>query len=118
MSRRAPAWLWLLLLALTAAPAAAQDATTAVIRGTVVDQATGEPVPGATIVATSPALAGEQVVISDEAGTYVISNLPPGTYALTVYYSDLVLERGNVIAAAGKTAVVNLKVNTSASAGE
>jgi hypothetical protein len=122
MSRRASAWGWLSLFVLVtillAAPAAAQDAATGTIRGTVVDRSTGEPAPGATIVATSPGLAGEQVVISDEAGAYVISNLPPGTYELTVYYGDLTVKRGGVVVVAGATAMVALKVDTSAVAGE
>jgi carboxypeptidase family protein len=48
----------------------------------------GEPCIGATVVATSPALEGEQVVITDEEGLYKITGLPPGAYALIVYYNN------------------------------
>ncbi len=122
MSRRASAWVWLSLLVLAAvlvvAPAAAQDATTGAIRGVVRDSATGEPLAGATLVATSAALTGEQAVITDDAGAYVFTGLPPGTYELTVYYSDVTLKRGAVEVAAGATATVHLKIDTSRAAGE
>ena len=48
----------------------------------------GDPCIGATVVATSPALEGEQVVITDENGLYKITGLPPGAYALIVYYNN------------------------------
>jgi hypothetical protein len=48
----------------------------------------GDPAIGATVVATSPALQGEQVVITDEYGLYKITGLPPGPYALIVYYNN------------------------------
>jgi hypothetical protein len=48
----------------------------------------GDPCVGATVVATSPALEGEQVVITDEEGLYKITGLPPGPYALIVYYNN------------------------------
>jgi hypothetical protein len=51
----------------------------------------GEPLVGAAVVATSPALVGEQVVISDERGYYHITTLPPGAYTLTIYRDTLLL---------------------------
>jgi hypothetical protein len=48
----------------------------------------GDPAVGATVVAMSPALEGEQVVITDENGLYKISGLPPGAYTLVVYYNN------------------------------
>lgn len=55
---------------------------TAVITGTVTDAATGKPVPDVVITATSPALQGEEVVVTDAAGLYRIPQLAPGTYSL------------------------------------
>ncbi|MFZ5443833.1 MAG: TonB-dependent receptor [Myxococcota bacterium] len=46
------------------------------------DAATGKPVPDVVITATSPALQGEEVVVTDAAGLYRIPGLPPGTYVL------------------------------------
>jgi hypothetical protein len=43
------------------------------LRGVLKDKATGELAVGATVVATSPALVGEQVVITDENGAYFIN---------------------------------------------
>jgi hypothetical protein len=48
----------------------------------------GTPLIGATIVATSPALLGEQTALTDENGCYFIRDLPLGTYDITVYYLD------------------------------
>ena len=51
-----------------------------VVRGTVVDDATGWPVPGATVFATSPALNARTV--SDANGNFIFLTLFPGTYYL------------------------------------
>ncbi|MFT3697495.1 MAG: carboxypeptidase-like regulatory domain-containing protein [Kofleriaceae bacterium] len=67
-----------------------------IVGGTLKDW-NGEPAVGATVVATSPALQGEQVVITDENGTYMISALPAGYYTLTVYYNDMTTIRENVM---------------------
>jgi hypothetical protein len=40
------------------------------------------------VVATGNALVGEQVVITDEAGSYNIGALPPGDYRLTIYFEN------------------------------
>jgi hypothetical protein len=97
--------------------AVAQSSTTGALRGTIKDKGTGEALIGATVVATSTALQGEQVVITDEAGLYFIDNLPPGTYTLTVFYNDAKFSRGNVLIQLGKQAVVNVPVDTSSGAG-
>lgn len=55
---------------------------TAVVTGTVTDAATNKPVPDVVITATSPALQGEEVVVTDSAGLYRLAALPPGTYTL------------------------------------
>src|SRR5437867_3833853 len=80
-------------------PAHAQaSVTTGALRGQIKDKgANGEAAAGATVVATSPALQGEQVVITDETGQYFITSLPPGVYTLTVYYNDGTFSRGNVV---------------------
>lgn len=67
---------------LSAAPAWAQGA--AVLTGTVVDSATKKPVADAVVTATSPALQGEQTVVTDKSGGYRIPQLPPGPYTLRV----------------------------------
>ncbi|WP_437734918.1 TonB-dependent receptor [Sorangium sp. So ce1335] len=57
-------------------------AGSAVLTGTVIDAATNRPAPDVVVTVTSPALQGEQIVVTDAAGQYRIPNLPPGTYTL------------------------------------
>jgi carboxypeptidase family protein/TonB-dependent receptor-like protein len=92
--------------------------TTGSIRGQVRDKLNGEPAASATVVATSPALQGEQVVFADDTGLYFLTALPPGEYTLTVYYLDHPFTRNNVIIQVGKEAVVNITVDSQASAGK
>ena len=88
------------------------------LRGQIRDKATGEAAVGATVVATSPSLQGEQVVITEEGGQYFITSLPPGNYILTVYYNDATFSRANVLIGIGKEAVVNVTVDSGATAGK
>jgi hypothetical protein len=97
---------------------AVAQSTSGSVRGIVKEKKTGEPLIAATVVATSSALQGEQVVITDEAGTYFLDNLPPGTYTLTVFYNDAKFSRGNVLIQLGKQAVVNIPIDTSEATGE
>ncbi len=96
----------------------AQSNTTGAVRGRVLDKKTKEPVIGATVVATGPALQGQQAEITDESGGYSIANLPPGTYVLTVYYNDAQFSRPNVGIEVGKQAYVQVSIDTSTAAGE
>jgi outer membrane receptor protein involved in Fe transport len=98
--------------------AVAQSNTTGAVRGRIVDKATKEPVIGATVVATGPALQGQQAEITDESGNYDIQNLPPGSYVLTVYYNDAQFSRPNVVIELGKQAFVQVSIDTSTAAGE
>lgn len=101
-----------------ASSVSAQTSTTGAVKGVITDQATGEPVAGATVVVTSPALQGSQAEITSADGSYFISNLPPGTYQLTVYYSDSETRRGNVLVQLGKVAAINQSIDTQAQKGE
>jgi len=92
-------------------------ATVGSVRGQIRDKSNGEAAVGATVVATSPALQGEQVVIADENGQYFVTSLPAGTYTLTVYYNDKTFSRGNVTIYTGKEAVVNVTVDSTTSTG-
>src|SRR5918993_1011147 len=67
---------------LFASPAAAQ-VTTADITGRVVDQ-NGAAVANATITARNTATGQERTVQSNQDGNYTLSELPPGTYDITV----------------------------------
>src|SRR5712691_7846977 len=66
-------------LLLVTLPLAAQ--TTGSIAGHVND-ASGGVLPGVTVEATSPALQGIRIAISDATGMYRLPLLPPGSYAV------------------------------------
>jgi outer membrane receptor protein involved in Fe transport len=105
-------------LALTEVDAQAQAGTVGSLRGQIRDKATGENAAGATVVATSPALQGDQTVLADESGLYFLTALPPGSYTLTVYYDNGTFTRGNVVVQVGKEAVVNITVDSAATTGK
>jgi hypothetical protein len=54
----------------------------AALVGTVVDAQSLLPLENVAVSATSPALQGEQITVTDASGHYRFSRLPPGTYAL------------------------------------
>ena len=56
--------------------------STGTITGVVTDGATGKPVVGALVVATSPAVPGQQTAVTDAKGSFTVSNLPAGQYKL------------------------------------
>ena len=106
------------LVTLVSAPAFAQDSTTGAVRGEVKDVATGESAIGATVVITSPALQGTRTEITDESGSYYLSNLPPGDYLISVQYLDVRVERTNVLVRLGQVSKVNINVNSQQGKGE
>jgi hypothetical protein len=53
-----------------------------VLTGTVVDASDKKPAKDTVVTATSPALQGEQVVVTDDSGFFRIPDLPAGTYTL------------------------------------
>ncbi len=83
--------------------------TTGTIIGVVTDAATGKPVAGALVVATSPNLQGEQTGLTDEAGNYRIGQLPPGPYKLVVQLQGYKpSERSDIRLSADKTLRANM----------
>lgn len=59
------------------------QSTTATVSGVVTDQ-TNASLPGATVTITDVERNTQQAAMTDGAGRYVITSLPPGTYRLTV----------------------------------
>jgi outer membrane receptor protein involved in Fe transport len=97
--------------------AAAQSSTTGAVRGVVRDKGDGNAaVAGAPIAATSPALQGSQLVITDDQGGFLIDSLPPGMYTLTVYWNNAEFTRGNVLIQVGKQAFVPVGIDTGSEA--
>ncbi len=106
------------LVGLSATTAHAQSVTGA-LRGTVTDPDNNNaPLSGATIVATSTALQGEEVALSDENGRYVITNLPSGEYRINYSFAGVAVERTGVRVLAGQTVTVDIRLATSQAQGE
>ena len=74
--------LGILVLALAAASSISLAQTTGSIVGVVTDDS-GGPLPGVTVEARSPSLQGTKVTVTDADGTYRLTLLPPGTYAVS-----------------------------------
>src|SRR5271169_1916993 len=80
-------WLVLLVLPLLAAiPLWAQGIPTGTLSGNVSDEA-GAGLPGASITATSPALQGSRTSVTNVNGDWVMPNLAPGEYTVTIALS-------------------------------
>lgn len=74
--------LAIIVLVAVVSSAGAQIASEGSIRGVVKD-AQGAVLPGATITAASPTVAGIRTTVSDSQGDYRLIDLPPGEYTLT-----------------------------------
>ncbi|WP_224247944.1 TonB-dependent receptor [Hyalangium gracile] len=64
------------------APTVLAQQSASVITGTVVDASDQKPVADVVVTATSTALQGEEIAVTDASGTYRIPQLPPGVYTL------------------------------------
>lgn len=108
MRRSAVRTLLLLLAVLFAFPLAAQE--TGAVTGAIRDVASGTGLAGVRIeaVAANGRVAGTTTTGSD--GSYRISNLPPGEYAIVVSSSDVGVRRLDATVRAGSTARVDAQV--------
>ena len=98
-----------LLLAAAAPPLAAQNAATRVV-GTVRDAQSGV-LPGVTVTATSPALIGAQVAISEANGTYQFPTLPAGVYTLAFELAGFqAVKHETVTLGAGQTLTIDAEL--------
>ncbi|WP_437554965.1 TonB-dependent receptor [Sorangium sp. So ce367] len=95
---------------LTAYPAFAQTGS-GVLLGRVVDASNRAPAADVVVTATSPALQGEQLVVTDGTGQYRIPNLPPGDYTLR-FEKDAFkpYARGGIAVRAATTIRVNVEL--------
>lgn len=99
----------LVLASLVAGSALAQSQS--VLTGVVRDTSTKQPVADVVVTATSPSLQGEQVVVSDNTGTYRIPQLPPGVYTLRFEKESFrPLSRSQMMLRAGITARADVEL--------
>lgn len=94
-----------------------------ILTGTVVDQASGEPLEGATVAATVGLTVNAQIAVAGEDGKYSIVGLRPGTYKLSVFYrlidyGDIEVSITNVEIRGGKTTSVPFRLDTSVRAAD
>ncbi|WP_437651161.1 TonB-dependent receptor [Sorangium sp. So ce362] len=95
---------------LTAVPALAQTGNSVLI-GRVIDASSKAPVADVVVTATSPALQGEQLVVTDGTGQYRIPNLPPGDYTLRLEKESFKpYARGGIAVRSGTTLRVNVEL--------
>ena len=100
-----------LLGLLVAGTVRAQGQGTGSLTGTVVDTSTKAPVADVVVTATSPALQGEQVSVTDATGTYRIPQLTPGTYTLRFEKESYKpYARGEIILDADRTLRLNVEL--------
>ena len=105
-------WRWwrplaCLLLLGHARPARAQ--LTGTIVGAVSDAATGKPLAGVVVVATSPALQSEQTASTDSRGRFTLPLLPPGRFRIVALLAGyLPAERGDLVLRVDYTLRANL----------
>jgi hypothetical protein len=96
-----------------AAPAFAQGggaSSTGTIQGRVTD-AQGAVLPGVTVIATSPALLGQQTAVTSETGNYRFPAVPPGAYTLTYELAGFnQVRREGIQITLGFTANVNVEL--------
>ena len=97
-------------------PLADAQSGTSVLQGAVKDATKKQPVEGAIVTVTSPALQVEQVAVTDSSGFYRVPNLPPGTYLLRVDRDGfLPHERAQIALRADVTFQLNVDLITEAS---
>ncbi len=115
--------LLVLTLALVMSTPAWAQIVSSHLAGTVKD-AQGAVLPGVTVTATSPALIGSQVAVTETNGTYHFPSLPEGTYALKfvlpgfqdVTRSNIALSIGQTLTVDAQMQLASLKENVTVTA--
>ena len=96
----------------------AQSSTTGAITGVIKDKATGDVLPGVTVIVTSPALQQSQSAITDDKGAYKITDLPVGDYLVTFYFADITVERSGIHVGINTATPVYQDIDQSKAGGE
>ena len=85
-----------------------------VIRGIITD-AEGNPLPGMTVTAKSPALLGTITDVTNAEGSFRLPGLPPGTYTVTAELSGFKsIRQDGIIVQVGQILTLSLKTEPSA----
>jgi hypothetical protein len=94
----------------------AQGTTTGAITGVVTDAGTGDALAGVTVVVTSGQ--ASETAITEDDGTYKITNLIPGDYLVTFFFGDVTIERRGIHVGLQKATPLYQKINTQAAVSE
>ena len=105
MLSRTRCFLWLLLVALMAGPAFAQE--TGSISG-VVRAEDGSAMPGVTVAASGPPLPAGRSEVTDADGIFNFQRLPPGTYEVVAELTGLGTVKREAVVALGKDTQLDL----------
>jgi hypothetical protein len=100
---------------LSTTDARAQSSTTGAIQGRVTDTSSGAALAGVTIVVSGNS---SQTTITEEDGSYRITDLTPGEYLVTFFFGDVTIERRGIKVGVNKTIPLFQKINTSAAVSE
>jgi len=101
---------------LVASPAAAQvSSTSGAIRGQVLDQSSGAPIPQAEVTATNLGTGFARNTRTNDEGFYTVALLPPGVYRVNVRQIGFSpAEEASVTVTVGTTTPVNFRLNAAA----
>ena len=103
-------WLVLLVLPLLMANHVwAQGIPTGTLQGNVSDT-TDQGLPGVSITATAPTLQGSRNTVTNVDGDYIIPNVPPGEYTVTVALSGFQTVTRTTKVSSGQEIAVNVKL--------
>src|SRR5256885_2278340 len=77
----------------------------------IVTDAQGGVLPGVTVTATSPALNGSRIVVTEPNGSYRFPSVPEGAYVLTFELSGFQnYKRTNIVLSLGQTLTVDAQL--------
>ncbi len=97
----------LLFVSWLSAPPARAD-TTGSLGGRVIEDPSGRPAVGVSVLASGPR--GDVATVTERDGTYLLRALPIGTYLVRFFYGDVVLERIGVLVSVEKTIRVDARL--------
>jgi hypothetical protein len=100
-------WVLPLLFAVGFVPVVAAQQTESRIVGKVTDQSDAA-LPGATVNVTSKATGAVRTISTTAAGTYVVTNLPPGSYVVEVLLSGFSSRKRDLVVAAGDVQTLDI----------
>lgn len=105
-------WYFLAFLAMGLFVTGAFAQTTGSIEGVVVDE-NNVPLPGVTVEATSPALQGTKVAVTDTQGKFRLVLLPPGSYTVKFTLSGFApTEQTDIKVGLGRVVTLNVQMSS------